>query len=352
MDQMLKAAAEEGNIDKLYTLFREDPYLQECIDHIPFVDTPLHKAASLGHTQFVMEIMRLKPSFAQKQNQDGFTPVHLALQHGKTKMLGLSLHLTRLHNKLFDMDCDIVQIEGKEGKTPLHYAAEEGNLDLLTKFLLACPQSIQDVTIRGETALHIAVKNYNLEAFDLMVGKLRRAHHEGAKIQETTILNWKDKEGNTALHIAALTNQPHASSYALDSIPNVVSVLLYCQVDKHAKNLEGLTTLDISELQRQEDNSEVKKMLQTGHSNASLLPSHCKSKLSPKKQVLTSFMRFKTNIKEDKRNVQLVVAILIVTATYQSALSPPRGVWQDDNNNSTISNRTHKLVPEYEGKAY
>lgn len=87
MDQMLKAAGEEGNIDKLYTLFREDPYLQERIDHIPFVDTPLHKEASLGHTQFVMEIMRLKPSFSQKQNQDGFTPVHLALQHGKTKMV-------------------------------------------------------------------------------------------------------------------------------------------------------------------------------------------------------------------------------------------------------------------------
>ncbi|KAL5551329.1 hypothetical protein UlMin_001505 [Ulmus minor] len=249
MDQMLKAAAEEGNIDKLYTL----------------------------HTHFVMEIMRLKPSFARKQNQDGFTPMHLALQHGKTKMI----------HRLVDMDCDIVRTKGREGKTPLHYAAEEGNLHLLTKFLLACPQSIQDVTIRGETALHIAVKNYNLEDFDLMVGRLRRARHEGAKIQVTTILNWKDEEGNTALHIAALTNQPQSL--------------------------------------------QVKTL--------------------PQKKSATSFMRFKTNIKEDTRNVQLVVAILIVTATYQSALRPPGGVWQDDNNNSTISNRTHKLVPEYEGKA-
>ena len=50
--------------------------------------------------------------------------------------------------------------------TPLHYAAiTEDHLDLLDEFLKVCPQSIKDVRIRNENALHIALKYDKLEAF-------------------------------------------------------------------------------------------------------------------------------------------------------------------------------------------
>jgi ankyrin repeat protein len=83
----------------------------ERIDVIPFVDTPLHIAASAGHTQFAMEIMKLKPSFARKLNQDGFTPMHLALQNNQTQVV----------LQLLDVDEDLVRVQGREGVTPLHY---------------------------------------------------------------------------------------------------------------------------------------------------------------------------------------------------------------------------------------
>lgn len=48
----------------------------------------------------------------------------------------------------------------------------------------------------------------------------------------------------------------------------------------------------------------------------------------------------------DVRNIVLVVAILIATATYQTGLSPPGGIWQDDyhpskNTTTATSTNTH-----------
>ena len=63
--------------------------LLECIDELPFINTPLHIAASYGNIQFALELMSLKPSFARKLDPNGFSPIHLALQNG-TKPFGSS----------------------------------------------------------------------------------------------------------------------------------------------------------------------------------------------------------------------------------------------------------------------
>ncbi|KAK9204185.1 hypothetical protein WN943_014443 [Citrus x changshan-huyou] len=184
-DQRLNEAAQAGNVDALYELIWEDAYLLDQIDQVPFVDTPLHTAASMGHINFALEIMRLKPSFARKQNQYGFCPLHLALQKTHTQMV----------LRLIDVDRNLVRLQGREGVTPLHYVAEKGNVDLLCKFLAACPESILQVTIRKETALHFAAKNDKLEVLEVMLGWLRF-------VNKDDILNWKDDEGNTLLHIS------------------------------------------------------------------------------------------------------------------------------------------------------
>ncbi|KAG5046907.1 hypothetical protein JHK86_016313 [Glycine max] len=157
-------AAQEGDIDGLYTVIQENPHVLEDIDSIPFVDTPLHVAASVGHLRFVTEVMRLKPSFAWKQNPEGLTPIHLALQHGHDNVV---LRLVSINN-------DLVRAKGRKGRTPLHLASKKGEIDLLTKFLLACPNCIEDVTVKSETALHIAVRCGQFEALQVLVGWLRR----------------------------------------------------------------------------------------------------------------------------------------------------------------------------------
>ena len=136
--ERLKQVAQHGNIDAFYMLIREDVKLLEAIDELPFVDTPLHIAASFGNIPFSMEMMRLKPSLISKPNPEGFIPLHLALLNGQFKMV----------RRLLQVDGDLVCVKGKEGMTLLHYAAAiDDHLDLLVKFLSVYPHSIEDVTI-------------------------------------------------------------------------------------------------------------------------------------------------------------------------------------------------------------
>jgi hypothetical protein len=72
----LNAGALAGDIDLLYTVIQDDPSILDEIDLIPFIETPMHIAASMGHLQFATEIMTLKPSFAWKLNPQGFSPIH------------------------------------------------------------------------------------------------------------------------------------------------------------------------------------------------------------------------------------------------------------------------------------
>ncbi|KAF4362512.1 hypothetical protein F8388_011339 [Cannabis sativa] len=265
-----------------------------------------------------MEIMMLKPSFAKKLNLDGFTPLHLALQNRP--------QTTEMVNRLVRVDTDLVRVRGREGKTPLHCVAEEGNLEFLKMFLSLCPLSIQDVTVNNETALFVAVRNGRPEAFEILVQGLCSARRRGYKISSKILMKCNDDETNNVLHIAALTNQPQ--------VLKIVFSYFY-GIKINAKNRNGLTALDIANGQIHVNNRQVKNLLQN------------RWKVFPR--ILNGFSDyFRTRyITEERRNLLLVVAVLIVTVTYQAALSPPGGVWQGDLNfnMSKITDNNSAQIP-------
>ena len=124
--------------------------------------------------------MNLKPSFARRLNQFGFSPLHLALQN---EQIQLVLRLVSIDK------VDLDRVKGKEGIT-LHFVTRQGNLDLLVNFLKACPECIEDVNVRSETALHIAAQSNMFEALEVLLGWLLKSHHEKAKYWENEVLNW------------------------------------------------------------------------------------------------------------------------------------------------------------------
>nr|XP_023899143.1 ankyrin repeat-containing protein BDA1-like [Quercus suber] len=316
--ERLKQVAQCGDIDTLYMLIQEDAYLLDHIDHFPFFDTPLHIAVCNGHIPFVMEMMRLKPSFARKPNLEGFSPIHLALQYKHTKMV----------SRLLQVDGDLVRIKGREGITPLHYAiVVDDQLDLLAEFLSVCPDSIEDVTTRNETVLHIALTYNKLEAFKFLVEWIRQKRSKNSLFWERKILNWKNEEGNIVLHIAISNNQPEA-----------VRLLLKSGVDINAKNLKGHTAGDILAEQTQvENNKEIKVMLL--HAGALLANSslpdynysrYLRSIVSSLEESLIRRSREWRMISQDKRNALLVVCTLLITVTFEGVLNPPKGIRQED----------------------
>ncbi|XP_061352806.1 ankyrin repeat-containing protein BDA1-like [Gastrolobium bilobum] len=307
-EDRLKDAAISGDINSLYTLIQENPRVLEHFDDVPFVDTPLHFAASAGHLPFAAEIMRLKPSFARKLNQEGFSPIHLALQHGQYRMV-LSF---------VKMDKNLVRVKGKEGITPLHFVTQIGETDLLGEFLNACPDSIEDVTVRGETALHIAGKHKQNEAVEKLVLWLTQKKQKGAAALENKMLNWGDEAGNTILHISAYINDLRG-----------LQLLIHSKIDLNAKNLEMCTAIDIAATE------EIKSILKPSPHLHKLL--RLPSEFLPYQNIRK--VRQRMDISEDIRNALLVVVTVVATATYQAALSPPGGLYQA--NKGTNNDMSH-----------
>ncbi|XP_057977599.1 ankyrin repeat-containing protein BDA1-like [Malania oleifera] len=368
MDERLRVAAQNGDTVSLYQLISQDPFVLERIDAVPFEDTPLHIAASAGRTHFAMEIASLKPSFGTKLNRELLSPLHLALRNGQNETV----------RALTAINPELIRVKGLERVSPLHYVASTENTNILAEFLFACPEAIKDLTIHRETALHIAVRTRKIGTFRVLHGWIKWTNRE-------QILDWKDEEGNTVLHIAAYTNQPEACCHPFYSPPfmdiymnfsnyllclfvtyaQVVKLLLYqgslfsSLMDLNAKNLDGLTALDIALLHASELDNRVTQMLRRGGAvKASLL---CGSEtladfLSVKflfhETWVRSFCCAQASLCNKSRDLIIVVAVLIATATFQAAVSLPGGIFAGVDNTPTTSAGTNTTQNVYKSLKY
>ncbi|XVF75677.1 hypothetical protein PTKIN_Ptkin13bG0205700 [Pterospermum kingtungense] len=321
MEERLTEAAQAGDTNALYASIREDPDVFRRIDDAQFADTPLHIAAARGNTDFAIAVMYLRPSFGRKLNRDVLSPIHLALQnqHSETVL------------RLLALDNDLVRVKGKEGYTALHCVAEQGDLHLLAQFLQDCPACIEDLTIRNETALHLAAQNNRLEAVEIIARWLRRSHLYG-KVSRNHLLDFKDRDGNTVLHIAAYNTQPQ-----------MMKVLLECKVEAKEINTSGLTAMEVLENQTQSPNREtslhILRSNATGFmgfnpfrapSSTVTLHDKLRSKITSMEETVIHFKCKVLNMSANMINALLVVLTLILTATYQALINPPGGVWQGD----------------------
>lgn len=87
-----------------------------------------------------------------------------------------------------------------DSRTPLHLAAITGKTEVIRELLRICPASIEDVTVGGETAVHLAVKNNQLEALKALVESFKHSNIPD-------LLNAKDEDGNTVLYLATARKQ-------------------------------------------------------------------------------------------------------------------------------------------------
>lgn len=101
-----------------------------------------------------MEMMNLKPAFARKLNQQGLSPLHIAVKQGHKEMA----------LRFLEMDNDLVRVKGKN---------ENNRLDVL------------QVLIRT-----LWKTDYYRE-----------------------VVNQIDEDGNTALQLSAFHNQPESLNY-------------------------------------------------------------------------------------------------------------------------------------------
>ncbi|GAU14490.1 hypothetical protein TSUD_250310 [Trifolium subterraneum] len=238
-----------------------------------------------------------------------------------------------------DMNKKLVRVKGKRGWTPLHLASQIGDVDILEELLYACPASLEDMTVLDETALHIAAKNNNYDALHLLVYFLRMNKRSGSEMLEYKILNKKDDLDNTILHISA----------EKINIPKEIIQLLIkttINLNLNAKNSESKTALDMA------TGAEIIKLLSSAGAKLSSNLSDSQTLASKHNLIITMWdaveihmSRLTDVISEVERNTSLIIVTLVITATYQSVLSPPGGLRQvnaaiDNNVNITASSNS------------
>ena len=115
----------------------------------------------------------------------------------------------------------------------------------------------------------------------------------------------------------------------------------------NAKNLENKTALDLADAF-----PDIQRILlkARGKHGASVhdpkLEDELTSKISFYQIVTTEISRLRSNVSVEQRETYMVVAALLVTAIYQTALSPPGGVYQaeaDNGSNNLTMNATSSL---------
>ncbi|KAM7508870.1 hypothetical protein LguiA_019323 [Lonicera macranthoides] len=286
MDRRLIEAAWTGNIEYLFKLLEED----RCMLHSVALaggETPLHIACMAGHLNFVREVLKLKRDFAKELNQDGFTPLHIATAHGHIEIV----------KELLKMDRYLCNHEGRERRIPLHCAVIRGKIVVVKELLSASKDSIENTTVRGETALHLAVKNHQFQVFK-------------------------------ALHVKQAIERLRRSSDEREV--------------RRPKNCIYSSSLQVVVTQDQVD---------TTSNDTSNEESRTNHPRSPAEQLLEYFKY--NNVKDSPSKIRttlLVIVILIATATYQAVLNLPGGMWQDDSDTSSGGNSgTNTTTPRKKG---
>ena len=192
----LHDAALEGNIPSLINLLQLDPLiLDRCCNERSscFNRSPLYVAANLGHLEFVTEILRRKPRMAEElDHAQRSSPLHVSSANGHLEVV----------KALLAVNPNTCLVRDQEGKNPIHVAAINGRVHVLDELLRAKPQAAREQTHGGESVLHLCVKHNQLESLEFLVNVM----------DDRELLNFKEDNGNTVLHLAVAAKQLEVTS--------------------------------------------------------------------------------------------------------------------------------------------
>lgn len=205
MERKLQDAAMEGNVSTLQELLQEDPLILDRVIVSCISETPLHISSMLGHLNFVKQLLSQKPELASELDSHGCSPLHLAAAKGNLEIV----------KELLMVDPQMGMVRNQDGRTPLHMAAIKGRVNVVSELIRLEPESIWVLTDRSETVLHLCVGNNRLEVLKILAEEIGK---------DNELVNWKDCDRNTILHIAVAKKQIQVCSLML-------LLILYCYVN-------------------------------------------------------------------------------------------------------------------------
>ncbi|XP_030452076.1 protein ACCELERATED CELL DEATH 6-like [Syzygium oleosum] len=305
---------------------------------------PLYLAVEMGDLKILLRLLQaVDGNEVPLSGIEGMSPVLGAVMHQKLDML---IEMSEQKKELFDL-------RDAEGGTPLHLAAHENYVNGVNFLVNKFPWSAFERDEEGYLPIHVACKMGHLETIKellrrwadpeelLTLMELQNILHVAAKYGRASVVKWiignpeleklinaKDKEGNTPLHVATLQWQPKV----------LLSLTRDDKVDLKLVNNGNLTALDIVDEQLKEIDAPLRKsftrtILVSAGTPRSKDKAICQPKgLGPatEPQIVDRIMdeaktRMVMEKVKDEANTRMIVATLIAAMTFAAGFSVPGG---------------------------
>ncbi|KAF8034604.1 hypothetical protein BT93_C0801 [Corymbia citriodora subsp. variegata] len=251
--------------------------LEEIIDRLPKLlqardengGTPLHYAASVDNVWATLLLLEKCPDLALQTDKNGSYPIHIAFER-RCSVAFLPL--------LYDTWPELAEVKNKKGQNILHVAAKAGN-DVVVGWIL------KEWPVRSETG----------------------------ETDTEKLVNSKDVDGNTPLHLASIHNHCEVMRYlAKDK-----------RIDLRLRNNDGLNALDVA-MEPQSFSSKDpavrgRKIL----IKAGVWGNKGRDVRSPREQSCGASESSKWI--KDEINTQLLVATLVASVTFTAGFTLPGG---------------------------
>ncbi|WMV42242.1 hypothetical protein MTR67_035627 [Solanum verrucosum] len=327
IEKRLYEAAAEGDVITLQELLQLDGLILDRLTLTCFNETPLHIASMRGHIEFVKFILARNPLLAAELDLRRSSALHVASIKGYVEIV----------KELLVVNPEMCLARDREGRNPLHLAVIKGRVEVIKELVQANHLAALQTTDRSENVLHLCVKHNNqLEALNLLM----------EVISDDKLLNARDGDGYTILHLAVADKQTETVKYLLKN--NKIEVNL--------KDDNGNTTLDILTQSRRDVNDleigdclrdagglRTKDMISSSYTQNVAKCSNSQVALVHKHDISGDWL-------SRKRDAIMVVASLIATMAFQAGMNPPGGVWQD--NKEVLNFQVNSLqIPHKAGEA-
>ncbi|KAG6424788.1 hypothetical protein SASPL_115208 [Salvia splendens] len=195
---------------------------------LEIMNRAIHAAARGGNLQLLKELLRdCSDDALAYRDVGGATVLHAAAARGQVQVV---TDLASSPGLIDAMD--------NQGNTALHVAAQRGHLAVVEALILASPSSISATNNTGETFLHAVVSGFQSPGFHRLDRQLELMKHllSGNLFPVEDIINAKNSQGRTPLHLAILANT-HS---------NLVELLMTVKsIDLNIRDQDGATPLDI-----------------------------------------------------------------------------------------------------------
>ncbi|KAF7822996.1 protein ACCELERATED CELL DEATH 6 [Senna tora] len=163
----------------LETPFPHNQPLPQCHGN-----SPLHAAILECNPVMLRKILERKEEVMYLKDEDGGNALHYAAYIGYAKGVRILLNKSTL----------IASERNSKGYFPIHLASKKDHVKVVEEFIKkGWPNAKNMMTLKGQNILHIAAKNGSSNVIDYIL--------KNTKMSDHLMINQKDKNGNTPLHL-------------------------------------------------------------------------------------------------------------------------------------------------------